>query len=73
MFTSLQTFFKNLLSSSDETSSKRFYGLIAMCMFVATHIESACGIEVDYQLTYMTLGLILGQSGLTVLEKIKLK
>lgn len=64
--------FKDLLSASDDVSHKRFISLVAMLMIIATHIESACGIQVDYQLTYVFVGLVIGQSALTMIEKKKI-
>lgn len=63
--------FKELLSASNDASHKRFISLVAIAVCVATHVESACGIVVDYQIMYMFAGMTLMQSGLTVYEKTK--
>lgn len=68
----MKTFFKNLISSSDETSSKRVIALISLIVLIGMVIVNASnGKIIDSNLIYVFAGLCGGASIMSTFEKFK--
>lgn len=65
----MKTWIKNLLSNSDEASSKRTIALLSFIVLVGMVVLNAFNIHIDPQLIYVFAGLCGGSSALTVAEK----
>jgi len=61
----MKEFFKSLLTEGGY-SSKRFTALICLALFVSIVICSLCGIKVESEILYSTVGLITGALGMTM-------
>ena len=65
----MKKFLLNLVSNSNEVSSKRIIGLLSFIVLVVMVAIRAYGREVDEHLIYVFAGLVGGQSILTVIDK----
>lgn len=61
-------FFRELLNSSSDTSSKRFISLFCLLLLTVLIIAALYGIKVDEAFIYALVSLILGSSSMTLVS-----
>lgn len=62
-------FFKSLITDGTGTSSKRFISVLGMFLFIVIVVMSFFGINVPEVLILSLVGIIIGQSALTLGQK----
>ena len=65
----MKNFLKQLISEMGQVSSKRFISLWCLVIFTGVVIASLCGVQVPDIITYSLVGLIVGNSALTFINK----
>lgn len=65
----MKQFFSDLLSDSPRINSKRFNGLIGLILLSLVIFAIIWGRQVDSSVIYSLIGLILGNSALTIADK----
>jgi Kef-type K+ transport system membrane component KefB len=65
----MKNFFNSLVTANSGISSKRFISLIGLIVFVMVVIVSFFGISTPDVLVYSLVGLILGNQGLSTIQK----
>jgi hypothetical protein len=66
----MKSFINNMLSSSDDTSHKRFIAIMAFIVLVGMVIGKFYRAQLDDNLIYVFAALTGGQSCLTVIDKV---
>lgn len=69
MWNRIITYLKSIISANDENSSKRFLSIMSWGVWVIIIILGFCGVILPDIYIYANLSIILGNSGLSVLEK----
>lgn len=62
------SFFSNLISSSDEVSSKRFIALYSLVLLTIVIVCALYGVVINDTIIYALVSLILGNSALTLVQ-----
>ena len=62
----MKEFFKAMLSSDENVSSKRIISLISLLLYIIAFVSSLSGIQVAEEIWYTLISLILGSSALTL-------
>jgi membrane-bound ClpP family serine protease len=64
----MNKFFLQLVTANSGVSSKRFISLVGTLLLIAIIVLSFCGINVPDIAYYTVSGIILGASGMTLLQ-----
>lgn len=73
MWNKIITYLKSIISSTSDESHKRFLAILSWVLFVGMVIISWFGVMTPEVLVLSNLAIILGQSSLTMLEKLTKK
>jgi uncharacterized membrane protein len=65
----MKEFLISLFRVDGAVSSKRMIAFLAMAIFIAQNICNLCGIQVDQNLIYSTVGLVCVSLGMTMFGK----